>query len=464
MNLSEVAAEWSGKASFNLLPADVVEAVKLRILDTIGVILAARDTALVASVRASAAELYGEGDVRAIGFPHGTSAAGAALINGTAALALEFDDSHLESGIHPSCSVVSACLPTATRLGLSGQRLIEAVTVGNELTCRLGLVAPGAFHRHGFHPTGIFGTFGATYALAKCRSLDRDRTVNAVGISGSMAAASMASWEDGTAAKSLHAGLAAAAAEASVALAAHGVSGPAVIFDGRFGFFRAHVQDTGNMLPFDEFGQRLASSWEVRNIVPKAYPCGHYIQPFVEAGLILQRQHGFSAEQVVSIRCSVADYTIPLVCEPVVEKVRPKSAFQARFSLQHCLADAIVSGRFDRSSLADAALRDPRIAALAGRVAYEAEPVFSDRRRLGGSVRIQLADGRDVAHRIEHMRGMTQNPMSSADVIRKFEDNARDALRREAVGSTIESILRLEKIENVSAILRPLSDEENLRR
>ena len=455
--LSEMAADWASRISFEEIPAEIVRDTKLRILDIVGVMLAARDSEVVSAVRASASDVHAGSGASAVGFSEEMSVGAAALVNGTAALALEFDDSHLESGIHVGSSVVAAALPAAEKFAVSGRKLIEAVLVGNELTCQLGLVAPGMFHRHGFHPTGIIGTFGAAYAVSKCMSFDRDRIVNAIGISGSMAAASMASWEDGTAAKSLHSGMAAASGVTSASLAARGVTGPAVIFDGRFGFFKAHVQETDYKFRFEAFRERLGKVWEVSNIAPKAYPCGHHIQPFVDAALILQRQHGFSAGDITSITCSVSEVAIPLVCEPAPEKRRPKTSVHARFSVQHSVAEALVAKRLDRRSYTNESLLDPAVNSLADKIGHELDPSLADRARLGGGVSVKLTGGRELRHRIDHMRGMPQNPMPMNDLVQKFESNAEGALSPRAQQSTIEAILDLDRCDDMRTILKPLS-------
>ena len=196
--------------------------------------------------------------------------AGAALVNGTSALVLEFDNSHLESALHSSSPVIAAALPVAHVHRCHGSKFIAAVAIGNEMTCRLGLVAPGKFHQNGFHPTGIFGTFGAIYAAARCLRLDPSKTADAIGIGGSLSSALMASWEDGTAAKSLHAGFSALAAVNASFCAKNGISGPRGVFDGRFGFFKAHVQDEGYPFAFDRVIDGLGDDWEALKIAPKA--------------------------------------------------------------------------------------------------------------------------------------------------------------------------------------------------
>lgn len=451
--ISAIAAEWASGLSFQQLPTEVVRNVKLQLLDIVGTMLAARDTDIVRSVHASVLENSGVTGVRAIGFSEMLPTGSAALLNGTAALVMEFDNSHIKTGIHVTSTVAAAALPSAVRLGLSGTGLIEALAAGTELTCRLGLIAPGMFHRHGFHPTAIFGMFGATYAVAKCFGFDARRTMDAIGISGSMSAGSMASWEDGTSAKSLHGGLAASGAVLSASLASQGLSGPGVIFDGRFGFFKAHVQEQGYDFDFDAFHRQLGTDWELNDIAPKAYPTGHYIQPSLEAALALLKANDFSVDDIEEVRCALADYTIPLVALPVEEKTRPVSTFQARFSLQHSLAEALVRGRVDRHSFALETLADPRVNALAERVKFEAMPILSDRSRLGGEVTIQLRNGAKLRHWIEHMRGMPQNPMTTDDLFRKFVTSTEDVLSPAASEEAIDRIMHLEECADTRPLM-----------
>lgn len=455
--ISAVTAQWACDLTFKRMPERVVESVKLQLLDTIGVMLAARENDIVASVHSSVLAESGPADTYAIGFPDGLSASSAALLNGTSGLVMEFDNSHIKTGSHVTSSVVAATLPAACKLGLPGETLIEAMAAGTELACRLGLIAPGMLHRNGFHPTAIFGIFGATYAVAKCRGFDAQMTKNAVGISGSLSAGSMASWEDGTAAKSLHAGLAASSAVHSVSLAAHGLTGPGVLFDGRFGFFKAHVQDQGYEFNFDAFHRNLGDIWELTDIAPKAYPCGHYIQPSIDAVLALANEHEFSANEVEEVTCSLADYTIPLVALPVAEKIRPVSPFQARFSLQHSVAEAVVLGKLDRHSYSPESLANPAINSLAARVKVQQDPMFSDRSRLSGKASVTLQGGRRLRHRVENMRGMPQNPMSADDLVAKFKSNITGVLNSEKGDEVIDAVFSLEKCEDVRPLIELLS-------
>jgi 2-methylcitrate dehydratase PrpD len=121
-------------------------------------------------------------------------------------------------------------------------------------------------------------------------------------------------------------------------------------------------------------------------------------------------------------------------------------------------------GRIDRHSYSPQALADPRVNALAARVTFDADPVFSDRSRLGGEVTIRLKDGRLLHRRIEHMRGMPQNPMSTDDLVSKFKANAEDVLSPAAMEEAIDRIMRLEQFDDLRSLLELLSIGMPLRR
>ena len=456
--LNEALATWASGYRDGAQAQAVIESTKLRILDIIGCMLGAAGHHDVLSTRKVAAEVFPGAQTRSIPFSESTSMAGAALINGAAALVLEFDDSHLESGLHSSSPVIAAALPVAHAYLCSGRQFITAVAIGNEMTCRLGMVAPGKFHQNGFHPTGVFGTFGATYAVARCLNLDASTTADAVGIGGSLSSALMASWEDGSAAKSLHAGFSAHAAITAAFCAKNGVSGPRGVFDGRFGFFKAHVQDKDYPFDFARTRDRLGEDWEALKIAPKAYPCGHYIQPLIEAVLILRAQHGITPEQVISIRCSMPAHVMPLVAEPVEEKRRPNTTFHGRFSLQHAISEAMIQGTLDSRSFDTSNLTNPRYNDLADKVHAIVDPSATDRSQLGGRVEIELQDGSKLALTVEHMRGMPQNPMTTDDVVRKFYSNVGGLFPALKTDRIIDILMSLDRLNDIQPLMAALAE------
>jgi len=457
-SLNAQIAEWVSGYQDDALPIEVLESTKLRILDIIGCMLGAAGQSDVVSAKGAAAQAFPGAQTRSIPFSDSTSIAGAALINGTAALVLEFDDSHLESALHPTSSVVAATLPLAHVHGCSGRQFLTAVALGNEMTCRLGLAAPGMFHKNGFHPTGIFGTFGAIFGAARCLGFDAVTTMDAIGIGGSLSGALMASWEDGSAAKSMHAGFSAVSALNAAFCAKNGISGPKGVFDGRFGFFKAHVQEKAYPFAFSRVTERLGEDWEALKIAPKAYPCGHYIQPLIDVALALRHQYRIVPEQVISISCWMPEYVIPLVAEPLAEKRRPSTSFHGRFSLHHAMAEAMLQGALDKKSFDTRNLTDPKFNALADKVYALVDPLMTDRSQLGGRVEIELEGGQKVTSTIDHMRGMPQNPMSADDILRKFRSNVGDLMPASKCDRIVDIIMCLDSTNDLRALMTELQN------
>lgn len=459
MQLSEKIASWVAGIHTQALPPEVVASTKWRILDIVGCMLGgAANPDTKAAVRV-AGQIFPGAQVHSPAASGLLSLIGAAFVNGTASLVLEFDDSHLESAIHSTSPVVSAALPVALSRKLSGPDLIRAVAVGNELACRLGSVAPGKFHQNAFHPTGVFGTFGAIYAVSRACDLDASKIADAAGIGGSLSSALMASWEDGSAAKSMHAGFAACSAIHAASCAENGLSGPRGVFDGRFGFFRAHVQDKDFQFAFERAAGGLGSHWELLDIAPKAYPCGHYIQPLIDGAIAIRRGNSFALDEIIAIRCAMPRYVIPLVGEPVAEKRRPKTPFHGRFSLHHAMAEALIHGDLDKTSFAEANLTDPRFNNLADCVEVVVDPQMTDRRKLGGTVEIELAGGRKLCFTVPDMRGMPQNPMTEAELARKFRMNARGEISDATADRLLDVLSSLERQSSVDAIPAAMGSE-----
>lgn len=450
-------ADWVSDVSWSQIPPDVVEDTKLRILDIIGVMLAGKDFKIVSQVRRTTLPSGAEDGVRIFGSPGEVSLSNAALVLGVMATALEFDDTHLDGPVHSTGPVAAAAFPLATKLNISGRQLIEAVLIGNELSCRLGQVAPGMFHHCGFQATGAFGTFGAVYALSRILSLSPTQIVNAIGLGASMTASCMASFEDGTAPKSLHVGLDASSAMHAISLAQNGISGPAAVFEGRLGFFRSHVQQDYDF-NFDALLRQLGTHWELLNIVSKAYPCSYQTHPYLDAALHMRAAHHLDPSNIAEVICLVPDDPLHvLVCEPVSEKIRPNNAWHARISMQHAVSEALVVGKLDKTAFSDDRLRDPRINDLAKRVKCVRSPKKASGSSTSiGEVRVHLHDGNEHDRQVQRMRGSRDNPMTSEEFVEKFRANVDGIIPANLADQTVASILQLQNVVNVAEIFTRL--------
>ena len=455
-SLSGHLAAWVSRASFDDLPEDVIEATKLRVLDVIGLALAGAETAFGRSVRDAAVAMSPSGPCRILGSGDRVGVTTAAFANGSFSQALEFDDTHVESIVHMSSPAVAAALALAELATVSGRDLITAIAVGNEISCRVGSVAPGQFHRLGFHPSGLFAPFGVTYLAARLLGLDGETMTRAAGICGSFAAGILECWVDGTQPKFLHPGWAAQSGITAAFLARAGTTGPAAVFEGRFGLFASHLQDRTAPRDFTRISEALGTRWDSRHASFKPFPAAHVLHPYVDALLRLRSRLGITAADVERIDCPVAAFIVPIVCEPVAEKTAPASDSHGRVSLQYTLAEALVRGELGKAAYHETSLRSPEILALAGRVHYEVDPAFPGPGRFKGVVRVTLKDGRSVVEVEEFNRGSFENPMTLAELRAKFDANASGFLSSDARDRLVDEIGRLERAPD-SRVLVDLS-------
>jgi 2-methylcitrate dehydratase PrpD len=451
--LTSTLAAWARRVRFADLPQDVVDASRLRILDVVGLTLAGADTPFGRATRAAAVAMSPPGACAIVGRGERVGVTTAACANGACAQALEYDDTHNESIVHMSSPAVAAALALSETMRVSGQDLITAIAVGNEISCRIGSVAPGQFHRRGFHPTGLFAPFGVTYLAGRLLGLDAARMSEAAGICGSFASGILECWVDGTHPKFLHPGWAAQSGITAAYLAREGMTGPAHVLEGRFGLFASHLQDPGIPRDFDRVTGGLGTQWDSRNSSLKPFPAAHVIHPYLDALLRVRTTHAITPSEIERIDVPVAAFIVPIVCEPVAEKFAPASDSHGRVSLQYSLAEALHTGRLGKDAYAPASLRDPDILALARRVQYHVDPEFPGPGRFKGAVRVTLKDGRTFGEVEEYNRGSAKNPMTYAEIRGKFDENASSFLSKTARDRLADAIGQVERLPDASVLV-----------
>jgi 2-methylcitrate dehydratase PrpD len=450
--LSTELARWVASVTFEDLPQDVVEATKLRVLDVIGLALAGAETDFGRSVRAAALAISPPGPSRILGFGDRVGVTTAAFANGAFSQALEFDDTHNESIVHMSSPAVAAALAMADSMPVSGRDLITAIAIGNEVSCRVGSVSSGELHRRGFHPTGLFATFGAAYLAGKLLGLDPEALARAAGIAGSFASGLLECWVDGTQTKFLHPGWSAQSGVTAALLARSGVTGPAQVFEGRWGLFASHVQDPNAHRDFGRITDRLGQHWESRNSSFKPFPAAHVIHPYISAILRLRAKYGIDPRDVERIECPVTAFIVGIVCEPTAEKFAPASDSHGRVSLQYSLAEALYHGALGKSAYSAESLKNPEILALARRVQYHVDPDYPGPGRFKGAVKIVLKDNRTFEEVEEYNRGSAENPMTYEELRAKFDQNASGFLNPDQRNGLARGLNQLETIENITVL------------
>src|SRR5947209_388224 len=446
---AERFAAFSSSLTVERIPDPVLDSAKLHILDALGCGLAAHALDTAPAAREAMIETGSIGPATAIGVTYGLPPADAALVNGVTCHALDYDDTHTGAVAHVSVAVVPGALAVAQSEGADGADLLAAVVAGNEIVARLGMAVGSGFHTRGFHATAVCGVFGAADAACHLQSLDVAATTNALGIAGSMSSGLLEYLADGSSTKRLHPGWVAHAAVIASRLAAHGATGPASVFEGRFGVYRAFAERDD--IDAETLTAELGERWETPRIAFKPYPACHYVHASLDAAAQALAETPVRIEDIDEIVALTPEAGVSLVLEPLADKHRPRTEYEAKFSLPYSIASLLVRGHVDVSTYTDEAIADPDVLALAAKVRYEVKDYDTFPRAFPGGVRIHTRDGRTLEAELPYQRGGYENPMSAEQVREKFRTNAALALSAAEVEALGEAVTALERSGDLGA-------------
>ncbi|MDI2030853.1 MmgE/PrpD family protein [Saccharopolyspora sp. TS4A08] len=457
--IGEVGARLATEGVDDVLADDLVR----RIVDVVGNSLAATREEPARIAGAVATEWGGAPQATGIGMGQRLPAPSAALVNGTLAHSLDFDDTHLPSVLHPSAAVVPAALATAERTGAGGAALLAAAAMGIEVTCRLGMagydeeLGNSVFFEHGQHATAICGAVGAAVASGMLQGLDAEQLTSVIGIAASMGAGVIEANRTGGTIKRVHCGWAAHAGVAAADLARHGLTGPPTVVEGRFGFLRAFC---GERTHPERVTEGLGERWETTGVFFKPYPCNHFTHAGVDAALRL-RERGVTADQVRELVLGVPAPVMRTIAEPAEEKRRPRSGYHAAFSGPYTVAAALLGGGglgVFHEDFTDAAAADPARLDLAGRVRVVAddEATAGFPRQFPAVLTAELTDGTTVTERIRENRGGPQRPLSADELAAKFTGNAERAVGPDRAAEIVASLWTLREDRPVTEVMSGL--------
>ena len=418
VTVAEQLAQKIGALDAARLPDAVERKCEDLLVDVVGLAVTARNEDYV---KAALAACDDDGPCTAIGHTRTLSAAGAALVNGTAIHGEDFDDTFEGGPIHAGAVIVPAVLAACERHNLDGRAALLGIAVGVETMCRLSTVAPTLTHKAGFHPTAVFGAMGAAAGVGAALKLSPKQMVDALGTAASMASGIIEYLAEGAWTKRLHAGWAAQSGLRAALLGRSGFSGPRTVFEGVHGFFHgfAHTTKGDYAALIGDFGAR----WVTETLAFKPYPCGTMTHPYIDCARRLGQR--IKADTVLEMECDVGEGTVHRLWEPLAVKQKPANGYAGKFSTPYCIAAGFVRGNVGLGDFTDAAVRDPAILALAGKVRYRIDPQNPYPKNFTGHIRATLRDGTVAEERQPYMRGGAHEPLTRADVEEKFLLNVR---------------------------------------
>lgn len=452
----QILAEFSAGVTYDALPPAVVESFTHRVLDTLGICVAA--TALDTSAMATrvAAAWKGPAEATVIGHAGRLPAPAAAFVNGVLAHSLDYDDTHLPSVLHPSASIVPGVLAVGEETGASTRDVIAAAAAGYEVCIRTGMagydraLGNSVFFERGWHATSICGTLAVAVAAARLYGLGADGIGHALGIAASMGSGIIEGNRAGGSVKRMHCGWAAHAGIVAALMARAGFTGPPSALEGRFGFYQAFCSGQFHV---SELTDGLGDTWCLPGIFYKPYPANHFTHAGIDAAIRLRPD--LTLAEVEDIELGVPTPTVRTIGEPRDLKARPQSGYHAQFSGPFAVAAALLGGGglgLSLEDFSDAHVQDPRYLDLAARVrvvpSAECDAIFPN--QFPAVLRVRQRDGRTHEARVLVNRGGPDNPLSVDELKVKFLANAGRVVPASTAAGLADAIIGMTD--------RPLSD------
>lgn len=460
--LAQQLAAFAAEVTYEDLPLDVVDSIKSRVLDILGICAAAASLDTSRGARQWAMDQGGVPESSAVGVTEALPASLAAFVNGVLAHSLDYDDTHLPSVLHPSASIVPAVLAAAQARGANGKELIRAIAIGLEVCVRLGMAGydrdkqNSTFFEHGQHATSICGAMGAAAAVASLYG-GEDMICDSLGVAASMASGIIEANRTGGTVKRVHCGWAAHSAVSAVNLVRYGLTGPPTVLEGRFGFFQAWLHGQFNA---DEITDGLGTRWSIQDIFFKPYPANHFTHAAVDAAADLRRS-GLKPEDIDSMVLGVPAPIVRTIGEPIEVKRRPETGYMAQFSGPYAVVAGLLGGdglEVGLDDYTDALATDTYRRSLMAKVDVvpneKCSAIFP--MQFPAVLTVRMKDGSTKVSEILTNRGGPARPLTFDELTSKFRDNARRAMSAAAMDRLQSHCRHLEQTTDIASIFTDL--------
>jgi len=458
--VTDAVVEFVLGTEYEDVPEDVRVIMRRCFVDGAGLMVAGSTEESGRIIQNYLREIGGEPEARVFGTSMVAPAHLAALANGVAGHAMDYDDTQLSSypdrvyGLltHPTCPVMPAAFALAEALGATGQELLAAFALGFEVECKVAEAIRPDHYVKGFHSTGTIGAIGAATAAAKLMGLDERQLRMCYGIVCSESAGLRANF--GTMTKPYHCGRAAENGVVAARLAAGGYSADPAIFDGRWGFF----QIMGGGRDEDHIVGKLGAPWSAVDpgVSIKPYPCGSLSHPAMDAARDLILENDVRPEQVRELRFG----TTSRVLEPL-RYAEPQNELEAKFSLQFGFAALLLERAAGIAQYRDEVVRRPDVVEMMKKVrAFMDEDIEAQGYALiRGRVEIELEDGTVHEKMSEISRGTPQRPMDREELFGKFTECAGLAYESDQIALIEAMLYKIDTLENIHGLIELLGEK-----
>jgi 2-methylcitrate dehydratase PrpD len=440
-DLTRALAQQATNLRYEELPEPVRELARQCVLDYLGCTVAGAGDQLVGMLLDEMAEAGGTAQASVIGHPMRLPVMTAALVNGAAGHALDYDDVNLAMPGHPSVAILPGLLALAELKGSSGREVITAFVAGYETACRIGVALQPGHYALGFHSTATIGAFGAAAACARLLGLDAETTAVALGIAGTQAAGLKSQF--GTMCKPFHAGRASQNGLMAARLAARGFSSRPDLLECVQGFAATHGPDFSPeaALAAPEKGFHLFAN------LFKYHAACYMTHAPIECARQMRRDHAPTPDSIAAIALR-----LDAGCDRICNIPAPVDGLQSKFSLRQTVAMALAG--VDTASLgaySEKNAHDPALIRLREMVALDFREGWPSTL---AEIEVTLADGKRVSAR--HDAGIPATDIA--------EQGKRLAAKFEALVTPVLGAPRTRELHQMVAGLDGLAEIGSLAR
>jgi 2-methylcitrate dehydratase PrpD len=420
-------------------------------LDTVGIIIRARHDAESTSSLVSAIDKLemSNGSCQVFSDKKTYSPSAAALLNGTLAHSLDFDDTHAEASLHSSAPILSAALAAAQMNKSSGQELITACVVGYEVQIRLGLAGGSSAHyKKGFHPSATCGIFGAAAAAGYLIGLTKEKYISAFGIALSQSAGSMQFLTDGAWTKRSHVGQAAQNGLSCAIMAGEGFKGPSEAFEGQWGYLHSYASGGDVKKAMNGLGEKF----ETLNLGVKPYPSCRYSHAAIDGLIELKKELKFSSDDLDDIDIGLSETALNIIGYPLTDKQHPKSIVDGQFSMPFCAAVTVKSGGLQWDDYKNH-LNNKDTLSLCNKIKVspdeDAEKCCPE--YMSAKIKV-VVKGEKYEKFVKIPKGEPENFMEDEEFISKFKGLTEPYLSKKSVDQLTDLMLKIDQANNVNSI------------
>lgn len=452
---SKILAEFASRLQYRDIPIHVVERMKMCVLDSIGCCLHGVTLPWTKSVEAMVMEEDASPIASIFGTSKKTSVGNAALVNGTAGHAFEFDDMHKESILHPGSIAIPVLFALVEKLGkVSGKDFLTAMVSGYEIGARVGNAASIQLFFDGFHPQGTSGVFVGAAAAGRLLNFNSDLMLNCLGIAGSQAGGLMAAQE-GAMVKRFHSGRAAQSAIYSALLAQKGLTGISNVLEAGYGGYLSAYSSSPKP---ERLLSGLGKIWEAGQVGFKPYACVTSIHSSLDALLLIMNGNQLKPDDIARIDVGLS----PMTFTHCAWEYKAQGVTAAQMNLYFNMASVAFDGVLFTEQYSNTKLIDPKLKLFMQKVhAY----IDSDIEAMGVAYRhasrVKVTTTKDEVFQQEILdrRGSPENPLSKQDIQFKFRSVVSGILRDSQIDEMIELVDKLEDLADLGPIMALLTSQ-----